>query len=337
MEVSTPLHLRLDDASAVGDARRRTAALGRAVGLSDPDVARLGLVVTEAGTNAIKHAGGGELLAGPLPLDVPPGVALVALDRGPGIRDLGSALRDGYSSAGTLGQGLGAIERLSSAFDVFAPDGGGAALYSAICSGDRAQPPAGALLVGGVNVPHRGETVSGDAWAMRRSGPRTLVLVADGLGHGTPANEAARAAVDSFLSAREAASPADCVERIHGALRATRGAAVAVAEVDLGTRMLRFSGLGNLGATILDKGASRSLASHHGTAGHDARRIQEFAYPWPRGALLFLHTEGLGSRWTLEKLPGLGRRHPTLVAGVLYREFGRGRDDTTVVVVREVA
>ena len=50
-----------------------------------------------------------------------------------------------------------------------------------------------------------------------------------------------------------------------------------------------------------------------------------------------LHSDGLSSRWNLGTYPGLARRHPMLVAGVLYRDFGRRTDDAAVVVVREAA
>ena len=50
-----------------------------------------------------------------------------------------------------------------------------------------------------------------------------------------------------------------------------------------------------------------------------------------------MHSDGLTTHWTLERLPGLAARHPSLIAGVLYRDFKRGRDDVTVVVARGAA
>jgi hypothetical protein len=79
------------------------------------------------------------------------------------------------------------------------------------------------------------------------------------------------------------------------------------------------------------------VVSHHGTLGHDVRKIQEFSYPWPRGAVLVMHSDGLTSKWGFEAYPGLIQRDPALVAAVLYRDFQRGNDDTTVVVVREAS
>ncbi len=64
------------------------------------------------------------------------------------------------------------------------------------------------------------------------------------------------------------------------------------------------------------------------------RKFQEFAYPFPKGATLVMHSDGLISRWTLDAYPGLAAHDPALVAGVLYRDFQRGRDDVTVLVAR---
>ncbi|HEX6078241.1 MAG TPA: serine/threonine protein kinase, partial [Methylomirabilota bacterium] len=81
-------------------------------------------------------------------------------------------------------------------------------------------------------------------------------------------------------------------------------------------------------------GEARHLVSSNGTAGHAAQRIKEFSYPWPAGALLIMHSDGLGSRWRLDRYPGLRERHPALVTGVLYRDWSRSGDDVTVVAAR---
>jgi hypothetical protein len=47
-----------------------------------------------------------------------------------------------------------------------------------------------------------------------------------------------------------------------------------------------------------------------------------------------MHSDGLATRWPIERYPGLPSRHPALVAGVLYRDWSRGHDDVTVVVAR---
>jgi hypothetical protein len=64
------------------------------------------------------------------------------------------------------------------------------------------------------------------------------------------------------------------------------------------------------------------------------RRVQQFDLPLPTNALLLLHSDGLATHWNLADYPGLVGRHPGIIAGVLYRDHERGRDDVTVLVVR---
>jgi len=329
-------HDRLDigDSSAVGQARRRAADLATDSGFGDTDVGRISLIVTEVATNLVKHAGGGEILLRAAKDTRGNTIDVLALDSGPGIADITAALRDGFSSAGSTGTGLGAIARTASLFECYSRAPGGTAVFARVSSAPGPAEPG--LLVDGVNVAYPGEVVSGDTWAVQHRAGKATVLIADGLGHGPFAHEAASAAARAFDS-EPSGSPAKALERIHAALRPTRGAAVAIAEVDAGRGIVRFAGLGNIAGTIVADGATRSVVSHHGTAGHDARRIQEFTYPWSAGARLVLHSDGLLTHWTLDTHPGLLAKHPALAAAVLYRDFRRGRDDTTVVVVKGAA
>jgi anti-sigma regulatory factor (Ser/Thr protein kinase) len=335
MEVTEYLPIRVADESASGEVRRIALSLARDLGFSEADVGRVGIVATEAATNLVKHSGDGEIHLRVLRNEAAAGVGLLALDRGPGMDDVSSAMRDGFSSAGSPGTGLGAIRRLSDGFDAYSRPGQGTALVATVWPATGSPSPP-AWQIGGVNVPYPGETVSGDAWAVSEAFGRSYVLLSDGLGHGTSAAEASAVAGKVFRGSASR-SPADALERIHGALRPTRGAAVAVAEVDPGSSVVRFAGIGNISATIITDGATRSLVSHHGTAGHVARRIEEFTYPWSRESLLVLHSDGLTSRWTFERYPGIAFRDPTIIAGILYRDFRRSRDDASVVVVRGAA
>src|SRR5690606_37871003 len=115
---------------------------------------------------------------------------------------------------------------------------------------------------------------------------RTLVAVVDGLGHGAQAAEASSEAIRIVRSSPDA-SPADVVNEAHVALRATRGAAMAVAAINTARGTVGFAGVGNISAGLhaMD-GTSRNLASHNGTVGHVVRKVQEFPYDWPPGGTL---------------------------------------------------
>jgi anti-sigma regulatory factor (Ser/Thr protein kinase) len=322
------------EASRVGEARRAVTALAGRLGFSEAECGKAALVVTETASNLVKHAREGILVLTPLERGRAVGIEVLALDKGPGMGEMARCLRDGFSTAGTPGTGLGAILRLSAFTDIYSHPATGTALLARLWSG-RSPPPSGKLPLdaGAVSVPKAGEEVCGDAWGVEQTRGRGLLLVADGLGHGPLAAEASRTAVRVFR-ANARSAPAEILRALHGALQSTRGAAIAVAEVDLDAELVRYAGVGNIAGAVLSPGVSRSMVSHNGTVGHGARKFQEFTYPFPAGATLVLHSDGLASRWGLDRYPGLLGQDPSLVAGVLYRDFQRGRDDITVLVAR---
>jgi len=159
-------------------------------------------------------------------------------------------------------------------------------------------------------------------------------MVADGLGHGADASDAAQEGIAAFR-ANLHKSPKEIIEAAHGRLQKTRGAAVAVAEIDFERQVVRYSGIGNIAGAIVANGKSRSLVSHNGIVGHVSETIREFSFPWTQDAFLIMHSDGLTTRWNLDQYQGLQVKPPSLIAAVLYRDFKRGRDDATVVVSRE--
>ncbi len=323
----TPSLVAIHEPTDVAEARRRAEAIAGILGFDAVARGRAAIAVTEAGTNLLKHArGGGSLFVGFAGTSAARGLQLVAMDKGPGIRHLAASLRDGFSTAGTSGSGLGAIQRSSTTFDVYTTDDGtvlAATLYP------DATPPLG---LGALSVPITGETECGDGWAAWSAGALTSVFVCDGLGHGSGAAQAARAALETFRVNAE--RPAQqVIEAVHGALRPTRGAAVALAELDTRSGSMQYCGLGNIGAVIVGHdGREQHLISLSGIAGHVMRRLHVQSYPWLPGSTLVMHSDGLGTKWTFGRYPGLLARRPDVIAGVLLRDHARPNDDATVVV-----
>ncbi len=324
--------LRVDvtETSQVGEARRMAVSLAQDLGFNEIETSKAAIVASEMASNLARYAQLGEILLRPLDDENRRGLELLALDKGPGISDIAESMRDGFSSNGGAGIGLGAIARQSGAFDIFSVPGKGTALLSQVWSG-----PAGTDLLGAVCLPAAGQIVAGDAWAAHIHGQFRRILVVDGLGHGEQAGEAAQAAIRLFNNHPDA-SLTGFMELAHAALQPTRGAVMAVAEVDPSDHTLRFCGVGNIFGMIYSEGQSHGLVSYEGIVGHNASRFREFTYPYQAAAnpLLILHSDGLGTRWDLNLYPGLVRRHPALVAGVLYRDFKRPIDDVTVLVSR---
>ncbi|SNS88311.1 Anti-sigma regulatory factor (Ser/Thr protein kinase) [Noviherbaspirillum humi] len=325
--------VRIEESSAVAAARREATDLAAELGFDDIAAGEVALVVTEAATNILKHAGRGQILIRPLRSGSDGGIEVLAIDAGPGMRNVSFSMQDGTSTAGSYGVGLGAMRRLADEFDLYTqPDKGTVILMTVWPKG--ALPPAPLLHVGAVCVPIPGEVACGDAWAIAAEPNAAAVMVADGLGHGEHAAAAAGAATSMFADA-PGLPPAASMQDVHGALRATRGAAVAIARIDMMAEQIVFAGVGNIAASVLDGRDRRQLVSHNGIVGSNMRKVQEFTAPWHDGCLLLMHSDGLGSRWDIDQYPGLAACHPAIIAGVLYRDFCRGRDDVTVLAVRE--
>ncbi len=329
-QVSRAIRVQAGDQSEVGSARRQAFSLGSTLDFTELRCGELGIVVTEATRNLAVHGGGGELLLTPWRYGGAAGIDVLALDSGQGIRDIAQALEDGYSTGGTPGTGLGAIARLANVFELFSQPGKGTAVFARLLRSKKEKPESLPLL-GAVAVPFGEETVSGDSWGAHLHADRSVYAMADGLGHGPLAYEAAEGAMRAF-HANAQLGPKHILLHIHDALQKTRGAAVAVAEVAHDSNVLTYAGSGNIASSISGDGRMRSMVSMNGTPGHNLGTLQEFTYPFKKGAALLMHTDGLQTRWDLDSYPGLASRHPALIAGVLYRDFTRKRDDAAILV-----
>jgi len=324
------LVLDVDHSSAATEGRRAAAQIAAFVGLGETMAGRASIVVNELCTNLLKHARNGTLFIHGSGSDLD----LLAVDRGPGMADVGLSLRDGYSSMGTSGTGLGAVRRLSTEFDIHSLPGRGTAVFARLSANGAAAGNSAAMRAGAFWRPLSLDDLCGDACAVFDSGEQIVCVVADGLGHGVAAADASRAAV-AVASQATNLEPTRLLERMHAALKPTRGAAVAVAVIHPRERMLRFAGAGNIAASIKQDALSKNLVSVSGIVGHQVRALQEFRYDWAAGSTLIMHSDGLTSRWSFDQQPGLAARHPAIVAAVLARDFGRERDDRCALVVRE--
>jgi anti-sigma regulatory factor (Ser/Thr protein kinase) len=321
--------------SDAGDARRLAARAAESARFDAVLSTRVSIISAEMTSNLLKHsAAGGEVLINALTPPAGPGaVELLAIDRGPGIANPAAALEDGYTTAGSLGVGLGAIRRQSSHFEIHSiPDRGTVILARVIA--DNVHVAAPKFDVGVVSVAKDGEEVSGDGWALCEVPSGIQLLVVDGLGHGLLASDAATMAVKTFRNTAGRA-PVDVVRLLHPALRSTRGATIGVATVDTQAGVVTYAGVGNIAAAIVTPDRCRWLVSLNGTVGREPVQFRQFETAWDPKALLIAHSDGLATRWRLDQVPGLAAKDPTLIAAVLFRDFARQLDDVTVVVAKQ--
>jgi hypothetical protein len=238
--------------------------------------------------------------------------------------------------------GLGGVRRMSAQFDIYSRPGDGTVVMSRIHGRSSESETAAHAHSGGNSLfeigavcrAMPGEYVSGDAYHVQQGGDRLSVAIIDALGHGPVAFEATQEALETCRSGRMD-SPALLLESAHERLRATRGAVMSVASLDLKRNEVVYAGIGNIAGAIHDGGSATHMVSMSGTVGQIARSPREFFYPWSRTSVMVLTSDGIHVRFKLPPADVVTQRHTAVIAALIYRDWQRQRDDATVFVARE--
>jgi serine/threonine-protein kinase RsbT len=106
-------------------AAHQVKALARQVGFNEADQTRLETVTSELARNVVLYAGGGAIKVQVVTKGKRRGLKIQALDHGPGIADIEQAMKDGYTTSGGLGSGLGGAKRMMDEFHIESAPGWG--------------------------------------------------------------------------------------------------------------------------------------------------------------------------------------------------------------------
>lgn len=317
--------------------RSKLRAVSRRMGFPDAGRERIELISNELITNHVKHAGGHGLMqvweiGGP-----DPALDIFALDFGPGIPNLPVAMRDGYTTVGTMGKGLGAVARLSAESGFYTVPAGmandapwhGLAVWARVYVKAKPKPQpvqTGMFVRAYQDAAHNGDYLFPIA---ARHGVRWLHC--DGLGHG---EEAAAGLIDAG-SVVDNVTPLDGImDRLHTRLRGSRGAVAILADLDVAAQRVHVCGVGDMSAYIICNGERRSVNFAPGVLGHDHRHADQVEIPFPPQALLLTASDGLRAHWGLDDYPSLWRAHPQLIAYLLGNTMTHNNDDKSIFVVR---
>jgi anti-sigma regulatory factor (Ser/Thr protein kinase) len=323
------------EASQVAEVRRLAVEMARAEQMTEDEIGRLSIVASELSTNLVKYGTRGSVVLSRFAEAGVRGVQLVSVDHGPGLPDLAGAMRDGHSTAGSLGIGLGSMKRVSSLFDIYTVPGQGTAVLARVeHAGPRQRKPAPLLALASRGLPKKGQIETGDGWRVRDFGRKQLVCMVDGLGHGPLAALATRRAIAAFEAAGAGDAPADIILSAHSQLKDTRGAVMAVLALDHEAGTGVYCGVGNITAAIVHSGKAHHLLSVEGIVGYNVRKVRTQQATWPSGSVAILNSDGVSARWSLNKYPGLLAKHPAVIASVLFRDHARDTDDATLLVVK---
>jgi anti-sigma regulatory factor (Ser/Thr protein kinase) len=320
--------------SNVGAARRAARALAETLGFAPTACEEVALAVTELATNLVRHAQGGRLILTPLAAEGRAGLQVESQDQGPGIRDVEQALADGFSTAGSRGAGLGAVNRLVDELEITSERRRGTRI---VCrkwrreTASRVRPCP--LAIGAATRPRLNADVNGDAFVIKQWAESALVGLIDGLGHGQFAQRAAQAA-RQYVESHFDLPLAQIFRGAGHACRATRGVVMALARFDWARERMVFASVGNIEARVLSQAEPVRFIIRRGIVGLNAPSAVVTEHPWPPGNVLVLHSDGLRTHWGWGEFPGLADQPADVAAQSLLGALAKAEDDATALVVR---
>lgn len=315
-------------------AQQSARQLADAIGFSDTVSEEIVLVVAELASNLVRHAHGGLLSLTPVTLHDRVGLEIESRDEGPGMPDIEQALTDGYSTLGSLGYGLGTVNRLMDELDLSSVEGHGTRV---VCRRWlRSVTTDSAALtqwdIGLFTRARRFAPENGDAYIVKEWNGNLLAGVIDGLGHGHFAQEAALAA-QRYVETHYDLPLERIFLGVDRACRATRGVVMALARFD-STNEVSFAGIGNIEAWIWANSDPIRLIGRRGILGVNEQKIVVQREQWRPGSALVLHSDGLTSKWQGHDFVGLERQPAQIIANRLMRTLAIHDDDATVLVVK---
>lgn len=327
--------------------RSRLQAAARRMGFNDTQRQNMVLVAAEMVSNQIKYAGG----RGMLQIWQQPGPVLdiVAVDFGPGIANLRQAEKDGYSTANTLGKGLGSIRRLSHESGIYTmPATGtgnnapwhGSVFWSRFFPSDKSmasvqstQAPSPAhpeFKVGLFARALSDDRYTGDRIYLERNDRTLRWLHLDGLGHGEFAQQATNDLAGLLFRSAETSQVLNLVDR---QLKATRGAVAMLCDLNLSEKKIQILGVGDMSAHCFIDDKLQSITFSPGILGKEHKTPQISHLGYEKQCTIITASDGIRRSWKQESFPGLFNQHPQLIAYVLGNIMGRTSDDQSMCVV----
>jgi len=334
-KVMEPVLLGVYTSADVLLAAKSASRFADSLGFSPAECEELALVLTELSTNLLKHAPGGALRLSRIEAPGRVGIQIESDDTGPGIPDLEQAIVDGYSTAGSLGTGLGTVNRLVDELAACSrPQPGGLRL---ICQRWIRPRTNGLRMVdlacGVATRSYRLLPENGDAFIVKQWERHALVGVIDGLGHGQFAQRAAQTARQYIEHHYD--QPLESLFRGAGrACRATRGVVMALGHLDLDRHKLTLASVGDIEVRLIGNPERFNFIVKRGIVGLNTPNPVSSEHSWTSDSLLIMHSDGLRTKWTWDEFSDVAGAAPQVIAKRLLEGLGRVDDDATVLVVR---
>jgi anti-sigma regulatory factor (Ser/Thr protein kinase) len=333
-KTTSPLTIEVTAPAEIQRASKAARKLSSDLGFSPAECEEIALVVTELASNLIKHGRGGIIRLSSIEEDSRVGIQIDSDDNGPGIADVERALTDGFSTTGSLGTGLGTVNRLVDQLEFSAhPHRAGLHVF---CQRWR-RPSIKTFAVrqlefGATTRSCRMLPDNGDAIILRQWEGHALTGVIDGLGHGQLAKKAAQTA-RQYIEQHFDQPLMSLFRGVGRTCRATRGVVMALVRFDLVRQKLAVANVGNV-EVRLTGGERPSFIIRRGIIGLNAPDPVVTEHSWTPSSIMAVHSDGLQTHWHWEDFRDLMREDPGVIALQMLRKLGKLEDDATVVVVK---
>ena len=317
--------------------RSKLRAVSRRMGYTELVRERMELVYNEMVTNQLKFAEG----SGVVQLwetDVAgKGLELFALDYGPGILDVESASIDGFTTAGTMGKGLGAIRRLCRESSIYSVHKGssvddawhGTAVWAKFPQ-DKVQDKNDALRYGMYVRSYQDNLFNGDCIYIHRNKNQFRWLHMDGLGHGEQAADTVKGLQDIVRIEKPIQ---ERLEILNSRLQGSRGSVAIMVDVDTSRDTVSICGIGDMTCYLMQDEERQSVGFSQGILGHAHRSINVVDLPFNGNAVLYTASDGIRRNWTLDSFPKLWKSPPQLISFFLGYMIGRSNDDKSIMIL----
>lgn len=320
----------------VSAAVRAARSLALQIGFNSQKSEEIVLVVSELGTNLVKHAGGGVLAITPLDDDTRVGIQIDSKDNGPGIANVEVAIGDGYSTSGSLGYGLGAVNRLADEFHIDSQIGSrhGTTITCRLWMRPNVAAQKSCTLdIGVATRPYPGMTMNGDAFVIIRWEHYALVSVIDGLGHGQYAQRASQKARE-YIERHYDQPIVNIFNGVSRTCRATRGVVMALARFDCKQNQFSFASIGNVEARIFNSASTFHYIIRRGILGNNAPNPVVSEHKWEPGAIMVLFSDGLHTSWKWQDYSYMENSPASEISRVLLDSLAKFNDDATIIAIK---
>lgn len=322
--------------SDVMTAQKEVKSLAKEIGFNKREIDELILVTSELISNLVKHARRGKITLVPLFKGRNKGIQIESIDEGKGIPDVKKAISDGYSTAESLGSGLGAVNRIMDELEIISPyKGKGTYIITKKWLAEKSPHPVAIcpLEFGAATQPCPGSHFNGDSFVIIRNNKIAVLAVIDGLGHGQFAHKAAQAA-RNYIERHYTQPIMNLFKGVERACSSTRGVVMAIARFEWINKRMIFGSIGNIGVRVFRSPGPMNFVIRRGVIGLNAPNPVITEHEWEPEYIMILHSDGLKTHWGWRDFSPIVYKSATAIAHHLLHKFARGDDDATVLVVK---